>query len=678
LNDKKAQMKVVSSPVAKGKVKFRRSSRKCSDRFGVDCANDRGRVIAAQKESSWLELALAPLSSLRAAVLGDFCLDAYWQLDSAEAEMSLETGLPVRRVRSQKYSLGGAGNVVANLVDLGVGQVQAMGVVGTDMFGAELVRLLHACGPAVRDHMVVDPQWQTMVYAKPWTGDQEENRVDFGAFNVLTQRTIDALIAALDVASAENDVVVLNQQISRGVSSLAVIERINQVIAKYPKTHFLVDARHRPDLYRGAVLKLNVHEAARFLQDSSEGFVAMVKAKNFACRISQRTGKPTFLTCGERGILVADGDSVREVPGIQVLEKTDTVGAGDTVVATLGAALGSGQDPWTAAKLANLAASITVRKLRATGTAMQAEILAVGPEPDYVFEPELADSPQRARFIEGTEIEVIGELPNDLQIEHCIFDHDGTLSSLREGWEKIMEPMMVQAVLGPRYEDVDSVRAARVTADVREYIDRTTGIQTLVQMKGLVELVRQAGFVDENEILDEHGYKHIFNQQLLRMIETRMTKLQSGELSPADFQIKNAVAFLRELHRRGIKLYLASGTDQADVVSEAEAMGYADLFEGRIFGAVGDVRVEAKKLVVDQIIRDNGLAGRQFATFGDGPVEMRETRKSGGLSIGVASDEVRRFGWNIMKRSRLIKAGANLIVPDFSELSAILKAMQLA
>jgi phosphoglycolate phosphatase-like HAD superfamily hydrolase len=360
------------------------------------------------------------------------------------------------------------------------------------------------------------------------------------------------------------------------------------------------------------------------------------------------------------------------------MEKTDPVGAGDTVVAALAAALGSGQDPWTAAKLANLAASITVRKLHATGTAMQTEILAVGPEPDYVFEQELADAPHLARFIEGTEIEVIGDLPTDLQIEHCIFDHDGTLSTLREGWEKIMEPMMVQAVLGPGYQAVNPARVGRVAADVRGFIDRTTGIQTLVQMKGLVELVRQAGLVDENEILDEHGYKHIFNQQLLRMIEKRRAMLESGELTRSDFQIKNAMLLLQELHRRGVKLYLASGTDQADVFSEAEALGYADLFEGRIFGAVGDITVEAKKLVVDHIIRENGLAGRQFATFGDGPVEMRETRKSGGLSIGVASDEVRRSGWNIMKRSRLIKAGANLIVPDFSQLPAMLKAIQLA
>jgi rfaE bifunctional protein kinase chain/domain len=637
-----------------------------------------GKVIAVAKASSWLEAALAPLSSLRAAVLGDFCLDAYWQLDTAEPEISLETGLPVRRVRSQKYSLGGAGNVVANLVDLGVGQVEAIGVVGTDLFGAELLRLLRAYGPAVRDHMVEDPHWQTMVYAKPWNRDKEESRIDFGAFNELTVETIDALVAALDVAAAENQVVVLNQQVPGGMCTPPVIERINEVIARYPDTHFLVDARHRPDLYRGANLKLNVQEAARFLQVSGEGFVATETAKEFARQITCRTGKPTFLTRGERGILVADRGSVHEVPGIQVMEKTDPVGAGDTVVAALAAALGSSQDPWTGAKLANLAASVSVRKLRTTGTATREEILTVGPQPDYIYEPELADSPHLARFIEGTEIEVVGDLPTDLKIEHCIFDHDGTLSTLREGWERIMEPMMVQAILGSAHHGFDRAVVDRVAADVRGLIDHTTGIQTLVQMKRLVELVRQAGYVNENEVLDEYAYKQIFNQELLRLIETRMVKLKSGELKPSDFQIKNAMLLLRELHRRGIKLYLVSGTDQEDVVSEAEAMGYADMFEGRIFGAIGDVTVEAKKLVVDQIIREYGLTGRQFATFGDGPVEMRETRKTGGLAIGVASDEVHGIGWNQTKRSRLIKAGANLIVPDFGQLPELLKVMQLA
>ncbi len=635
-------------------------------------------MVSVSQEQSWLEGALAPLRSLRAAVLGDFCLDSYWQLDTGEAEYSVETGLPVRRVRSQRYSLGGAGNVVANLIDLGVGRVQAIGVVGRDLFGLEMLRLLEERGAEIRGKMVIDEHWQTMVYAKPCREDEEESRIDFGAFNVLTEKTIDGLILALTQAAAENEVVVLNQQIPRGVSSLTVIERINQVIAKHSETHFVVDARHRPDLYRGAVLKLNSQEAARFLSEPIEDSVSTEKAKEFARRIAHKTGKAAFLTRGEHGILVADGERVDEIPGIQIIEKTDPVGAGDTVVAVIAAVLGSGQDASTAARLANIAASITVRKLQTTGTATPAEIFAVGPEPDYIYEPELAESPRLARYIAGTEIEVIGDLPTDLQIEHCIFDHDGTLSTLREGWEKIMEPMMVQAVLGPRYETADTALFSRVTKEVRSFIDRTTGIQTLVQMKGLAELVRQSGFVERSQILDEHGYKHIFNRDLLKMIGRRMEKLESGELDPADFQMKNAMLLLQELHRRGIKLYLASGTDVADVIAEATAMGYADLFEGRIFGAVGDINVEAKKVVLDRIIQEHGLAGHQFATFGDGPVEMRETRKCGGFSIGIASDEVRRFGWNMAKRARLVRAGAKLIVPDFSQLPALLEAMRLA
>jgi len=82
--------------------------------------------------------------------------------------------------------------------------------------------------------------------------------------------------------------------------------------------------------------------------------------------------------------------------------------------------------------------------------------------------------------------------------------------------------------------------------------------------------------------------------------------------------------------------------------------------------------------VLERIIREYNLAGHQFATLGDGPVEIRETRKRGGLCIGVASDEVRRFGWNMNKRGRLIRAGAQLIVPDYSQLPALLKLMRIA
>jgi len=458
-----------------------------------------------------------------------------------------------------------------------------------------------------------------------------------------------------------------------------MIERINRIIAA-DRCRFIVDSRHRAELYHGAIVKLNAHEGARIVgrpQPITERIPA-ARAAEVAGEIFARTGRPVFLTRGENGLLVADEAGVHEIPGIGVIERTDPVGAGDTLVSALAAALAVGADNLTAARLANIAASVTVRKFQTTGTARPEEIRQIGPEPDYVFQPELADDPRRAKYLEGTEIEIIRRPGGELEIRHAIFDHDGTLSTLREGWERIMEPMMIRAILGPRYADADETLYHKVVDRVREYIDKTTGVQTLVQMQGLVEMVRQFGCVPEGEILDMHGYKARYNEALLAVVRKRIEKLRRGELSVEYFQIAGARAFLRRLVERGVRLYLASGTDQADVIAEAEALGYADCFQGGIFGAVGDVNVEAKRVVLERIISQHGLGGGSLVTFGDGPVEIRETHKRGGLCVGLASDEPRRFGLNPLKRARLIRAGADLIVPDFTQIDPLLELLHLA
>jgi phosphoglycolate phosphatase-like HAD superfamily hydrolase len=165
---------------------------------------------------------------------------------------------------------------------------------------------------------------------------------------------------------------------------------------------------------------------------------------------------------------------------------------------------------------------------------------------------------------------------------------------------------------------------------------------------------------------------------LLIMVKVREEKYAKGELSLEDFTLKNAVPFLQKFHDAGIKLYLASGTDEADVKSEARVLGYDHLFEGRIYGAVGDITKEAKKIVLDRILDSIGeSAFGKVVTFGDGPVEMRETNKRGGIAIGVASNEPRRYGLNENKRTRLIKAGADIIIPDFSQLAQILSLLNI-
>jgi hypothetical protein len=126
-----------------------------------------------------------------------------------------------------------------------------------------------------------------------------------------------------------------------------------------------------------------------------------------------------------------------------------------------------------------------------------------------------------------------------------------------------------------------------------------------------------------------------------------------------------------------VKLYLASGTDQADTEEEARVLGYAELFQGRIYGAREDLAHEPKRVVLERILGEVGPGGlAALATFGDGPVEIRETRKRGALAIGVASDEVRRFGLDPGKRSRLIQAGADLVIPDFSQGRRLLELLR--
>jgi len=153
-------------------------------------------------------------------------------------------------------------------------------------------------------------------------------------------------------------------------------------------------------------------------------------------------------------------------------------------------------------------------------------------------------------------------------------------------------------------------------------------------------------------------------------------KLNRGELCVEDFTVKGAHRFLKALAAAGVKLYLASGTDEKDLVAEAESLGHADLFKDHIHGAVGDVNVEAKRIVLEKILSEIGPKNaRTLVIFGDGPVEIRETRRRGGRAVGVASDELRRFGWNLAKRTRLIRAGADLLVPDFSQWRQLCKAL---
>ncbi len=620
---------------------------------------------------------LAQIKNVKIAVYGDFCLDAYWLLDPRGSEVSVETGLPAQAVSKHYYSLGGASNVVANLAALEPASIQVIGVIGDDIFGREFRRQLHDLGVDTTYLVVQKENIDTVTFSKPYLEGNEQPRIDFGFFNKRTEETDKALLKGVQSTLQSADALIVNQQVPGSITNESFIEQANELFERFSDHVVLLDTRHYGHKFKCVYRKTNDLEAARLnnVDVKLDDVLPLEDVKKYACNLYQQFSKPVFLTRGPRGIITVDSEGVHEVPGIQLIKKLDPVGAGDTVTSALALCLGAWVPPAEAAEFANFAAAVTVQKLFQTGTASGTEILEVGRDADYIYQPELASDRRKARYFDNTEIELCYESVPLGKIKHAVFDNDGTISTLRQGWEKIMTPVMIKAILGDKYETAGESLYHKVRNRVTDYIDKSTGIQTIIQMEALVEMVKEFGIVSPEKILDKFGYKEIYNEALMDLVRQRIQKLERGELDISDFTIKGSLEFLQALRTRRVKLYLASGTDHQDVMSESKALGYAELFDGGIYGALGDVTKYSKKMVIERIMTENNLQGPELAVFGDGPVELRECRKRDGLSIGIASDEIRRHGLNIEKRTRLVKAGAHIIVADFSQHKRLIKLL---
>jgi phosphoglycolate phosphatase len=258
----------------------------------------------------------------------------------------------------------------------------------------------------------------------------------------------------------------------------------------------------------------------------------------------------------------------------------------------------------------------------------------------------------------GTRIQILNPHIQRGHIRHALFDFDGTVSLIREGWQGVMIPMMVEFLLEtPRHES-----ERELVALVTDFVDRLTGKQTIYQMLQLCEEVRQRG----GQPLDALEYKWIYLDRLWERIKGRVAGLKNGQIAPEEMTVPGAVPMLEALRAQGVTCYLASGTDEVYVLDEATALGVSPYFAA-IYGALDDYQNYSKKMVIDRILDENSLSGSELVTFGDGFVEIENTKAVGGIAVGVASDEVNRQGMNEWKRERLIEAGANLIVPDFRE-----------
>lgn len=602
------------------------------------------------------------------AVIGDLCLDLAYRVTAKGAEVSAETGLQTYSVIGTTPSLGGACNVALNCKTLGAERVDLYGIVGTDLFAPVLFDLLQKGGIDCTGVVAQTEAWSTHVYHKVYEGHTEHPRYDSGNFNDPSAESLDALFTVLASRLESYDVVIINEQVPKGLHSSTFQAHLNVLIATHPSVVWVADCRHLHAAYADTIHKLNEDEGQRLLSYALTG-------PELAEALSNHFGKAVVMTLGENGALVADDGQVDRLDGIHLTGRIDAVGAGDAFLAGMVVSLARGASLVEAATVGNLAAGVSLRVLYGCGNPTGEEVVALSRAAEYRYNPDRALDVRQAVYHENTPIELVDSLDGFDFPALAIFDHDGTISTLRQGWEEVMERMMIAAIAGKRYGDLPVPEIERIRVASLDFISATTGIQTIEQMHQLTEMIASFGYVERAQILTPAEYKAIYNTDLMKMVTARIREFEAGRLGVEDLVIKGSVEFLHYLHDRGVKLYLASGTDQGDVEREAALLGYAFLFEGRIFGSVGRIDADPKKVVIADILSSIDVPPARCVIFGDGPVEMREGRRRGLLSVGVLSDEVRRYGANMAKRSRLILGGASVLIPDFSyrsELVALL------
>ncbi len=299
------------------------------------------------------------LARARVALAGDVMLDRF--VYGEVSRISPEAPIPVLRVGDEKAMPGGAGNVARNLAALGA-KVDFLSVVGDDEAGAELKTALGA--EAVTSSLTVVPGRETTVKMRFVAMGQQVLRVDRETHLPLGNAPSEKFIAGLTAALDDKDVLVLSDY-GKGVLTPAVLAAAITA-ARGKGLPVVIDPKGRDYArYAGADVvtpnRKELGEATGLPVENDEEIVAAARAL-----IMQHGIGAVVVTRAQAGMSVVTSDGVTHLKA-EAREVFDVSGAGDTVVSTLAAALGSGLPLPQAAALANSAAGIVVGKV---GTAV--------------------------------------------------------------------------------------------------------------------------------------------------------------------------------------------------------------------------------------------------------------------------------------------------------------------
>ncbi|MDR0521985.1 MAG: haloacid dehalogenase-like hydrolase [Planctomycetaceae bacterium] len=265
-------------------------------------------------------------------------------------------------------------------------------------------------------------------------------------------------------------------------------------------------------------------------------------------------------------------------------------------------------------------------------------------------------------------LEIIRSASPAMPPKVVMLDFDGTVSTMREGWHSLLSNYYVSQL--KETPAGQNKTEAEILSVAKKALEPNIGKQPVFQFYTLADLIREYGGTPRDpEVCLQEYYKELF-----AVVHRRHELLRSG-LDPKELLVPGTLDLLAMLRQRGIKLYLVSGTEEEYIKEDAELLRITGYFDGGIFGGTKDQDASSKRMIVRKILSENHISGSELVSFGDGQTETREVRAVGGLAIGVASDESARQGVDQWKRSQLIEAGADWIIPDFTDVPRIEKKL---
>ncbi len=320
-------------------------------------------------------------AGLRMAVVGDFCLDRYLEINPARTGTSIETGLPVHHVVRVRAQPGAAGTVLNNLVALGIGEVFPVGFCGDDGEGFELRRAMAALAGVRLDHFLTTPLRRTLCYCKPLVIEpgqppRELSRLDSMNWTPTPAAVADSMVRSLGLLRDAVDAVVVMDQVDAAGTGAVTAPVLAALAAFPPARPVLADSRRGLRGYPPLIYKMNASELAQLEGLSAAPDVA--SAERAARDLAARGGRAVFVTMAADGIVGATPEgATAHLAALPLRGPIDVVGAGDAVTANLAAALAAGANLREAVELAIVASSIVVHQLGTTGAATVAQISAL-------------------------------------------------------------------------------------------------------------------------------------------------------------------------------------------------------------------------------------------------------------------------------------------------------------